>query len=64
MAVIKNKKGYFTMKKRLLAVLLTALMLVSVSACGDDEKDIESKIENMSDSEIEDAILQGADMLG
>lgn len=55
------------MKKKIIAVFLTALMVMSISACGDDKDDYEKaadRIENMSDSELEDAILDGAAMLG
>ena len=55
------------MKKRLLSAILAALMLISVTGCGGDEPDyddIGEKIENMSDEELEDSILAGAEKLG
>ena len=60
-------KGSSIMKKRLLSAIFAALMLMSVTACGDDEPDyddIGEKIENMSDEELENAILEGAERLG
>ena len=55
------------MKKKILSVLLAALMLMSVTACGGDKEPdydkIGDDIENMSDEELENAILDGADML-
>ena len=55
------------MKKKFLSALLAALMLVSVTACGEDKEPdydkIGEDIENMSDDELEKAILDGADML-
>lgn len=55
------------MKKRLLSAALALLMLMSITACGNDEPDyddIGEKIENMSDDELESAILKGAERLG
>ena len=54
------------MRKKLLSVLLISLLIMSISGCGDDDKydSAAQKIENMSDEELEDAILKGAEMLG
>lgn len=54
------------MKKKLISALLISLLVLSISGCGDDDKysSAAEKIENMSDEELENAILKGADMLG
>lgn len=53
------------MKRKLISALLISLLIVSVSGCGDDDKynSAAEKIENMSDDEIENAILNGASKL-
>lgn len=59
------------MKKKLLSVALIASLVLSAAGCGEtgssDEinlDNIEEKIDNMSDDEIEQAFIDGADTLG
>lgn len=58
------------MKKRILTIVLVASLILSAAGCGEtgssDEinlDNIEEKIENMSDDEIEQAVLDGAEKL-